>query len=146
MLRQWHKANFQESLSSKSTIPKNIRDHSPLNSKQLCLESVQIRSFFWSEYRKIRTRISSVFEHFWRSAIFLFIAKFPSILQKILDDIQKQSPGEKLSVQSFFCSAFSRIWTEYGDLLSKFLYSVKMQENTNQKNSASGQFSCSCFL
>ena len=28
-LRQWHKANFQESLSRKSTIPKNIRDHSP---------------------------------------------------------------------------------------------------------------------
>ena len=28
-LRQWHKANFQESLSRKSTIPTNIRDHSP---------------------------------------------------------------------------------------------------------------------
>ena len=28
-----------------------------------CEKSVQIRSYFWSEYRKIRTRKNSVFEH-----------------------------------------------------------------------------------
>ena len=33
------------------------------------LKSVEIRSYFWSEYRKIRTRNNSVFGHFSRSAI-----------------------------------------------------------------------------
>ena len=33
-----------------------------------CVKSVQIRSFFWSEYRKIRSRKNSVFAHFSRSA------------------------------------------------------------------------------
>ena len=28
-----------------------------------CLKSVQIRTFFWSEYKKIRTRKNSVFGH-----------------------------------------------------------------------------------
>ena len=32
-----------------------------------CVESVQIRSFFWSEYGKIRTRKNYVFGHFSRS-------------------------------------------------------------------------------
>ena len=32
----------------------------------------------------------------------------------------------------FFWSVFSSIWTEYGD---KSLYSVRILENTNQKNS-----------
>ena len=31
---------------------------------QHCLKSFQIRSYFWSEYRKIRTRNNSVFGHF----------------------------------------------------------------------------------
>ena len=33
-----------------------------------CMKSVQIRRFFWSEYRKIRNRKNSVFGHFSRSA------------------------------------------------------------------------------
>ena len=35
----------------------------------------------------------------------------------------------------FFWSAFSHIGTKYGDLLCKFPYSDRMQENTDQKNS-----------
>ena len=35
----------------------------------------------------------------------------------------------------FFWSVFSRIWTEYGDLLRKSPYSVQLCENTDQKNS-----------
>ena len=31
-------------------------------------------------------------------------------------------------------SVFSRIWTEYVDLLYKYLYSMRMRENTDQKN------------
>ena len=33
----------------------------------------------------------------------------------------------------FFCSVFSRIWTEYGDLLRKSSHSVRVRENTDQK-------------
>ena len=35
--------------------------------------------------------------------------------------------------QSFLWSLFSRIWTEYGDLQSKYPYSVRKRENTDQK-------------
>ena len=35
----------------------------------------------------------------------------------------------------FFWSVFSRIWFEYGEIRSISSYSVRMQENTDQKNS-----------
>ena len=38
-----------------------------LRSASHCVKYVQIRSYFWSEYRKIRTRNNSVFGHFSRS-------------------------------------------------------------------------------
>ena len=40
----------------------------------------------------------------------------------------------------FFWPVFSRIWTEYGDIRSISLYSVRMQENMYLKNSEYGQF------
>ena len=40
----------------------------------------------------------------------------------------------------FFWSTFSGIWTEYGYLRSKPLYSVRIRENTGQKNSEYGHF------
>ena len=46
----------------------------------------------------------------------------------------------------FFWSALSRIWTEFEDLQSKSLYSVRMRENTDQKNSKDEHFPRSvCF-
>ena len=38
-------------------------------------------------------------------------------------------------VKSVFWSAFSRIWTEYGEIGSISPYSVRMWENADQKNS-----------
>ena len=43
----------------------------------------------------------------------------------------------------FFWSAFPHIGTKYRDLLCKFPYSIRMPENTDQKNSEYGQFLCS---
>ena len=40
---------------------------------------------------------------------------------------------ESVQIQNFFWSIFSYIRTEYGDLRSKSLYSVQIQENTDQK-------------
>ena len=40
----------------------------------------------------------------------------------------------------FLWYVFSRIWTEYRDLLWRSPYSVRMRENTDQKNSKYGHF------
>ena len=44
-------------------------------------------------------------------------------------------------MRSFFWSVFSCIRTEYKDLRSKSQYSVRIQENTDEKNSIFGHFS-----
>ena len=47
---------------------------------------------------------------------------------------------ERFSVNSeFFLSVFSRIWTKYGEILCISLYSARMRENPDQKNSKYGQ-------
>ena len=40
---------------------------------------------------------------------------------------------KSVQIRNFFWSVFSCIWTEYDDLLRKFLYSVQVQKNTDQK-------------
>ena len=47
---------------------------------------------------------------------------------------------EKYSYSELFWSVFSRIWTEYAEILRVPLYSVRMLENTNQNNSEYGHF------
>ena len=46
----------------------------------------------------------------------------------------------KVSIRNFFWSVFSRIRTEYGDLLRKPPYSVRTLENADQKISVFAQF------
>ena len=48
---------------------------------------------------------------------------------------------KSVQIRSFFWSVIPCIWTKYGDLRTKFLYSVWMRENTDQKNSVFGNFS-----
>ena len=50
---------------------------------------------------------------------------------------------EKCLHLEFFRSVFSRIRTECGEMRSISPYSVRMRENTDQKNSEYGHFSCS---
>ena len=40
---------------------------------------------------------------------------------------------KSVQIKSFFWSVFSRIWTEYGEILRISPYSVQMQENTEWK-------------
>ena len=40
---------------------------------------------------------------------------------------------KSIQIRSFFWSAFSCIWPEYGDLLRKSLCSVRIEKNTDQK-------------
>ena len=53
---------------------------------------------------------------------------------------------ENCPSSEFFWSVFSRIRTEYGEILRISPYSVRMQENTDQKNSEYGHFSRSGSL
>ena len=50
---------------------------------------------------------------------------------------------EKCPYLEFFLSVFSRIRTEYGEILYISSYSVRIWENKDQKNSEYGHFSCS---
>ena len=54
--------------------------------------------------------------------------------------------GEKCPYLELFWFIFSRIWTEYGEMLRIFPYSVRMRENTDQKGSEYGHFSRSVSL
>ena len=53
----------------------------------------------------------------------------------------KDTLREKCPYSEFFWSIFSHIWTEYGEILRISPYSVRMRENTDQKNSEYGHFS-----
>ena len=63
----------------------------------------------------------------------------------VLYSPEKYHCVKSVQILSFFWFVFSCIRTEYGDLLGNFLYSVRIQENTDQKNSVFGHFSCSDF-
>ena len=54
--------------------------------------------------------------------------------------LKKQPLRQKCPNTEFFMTAYSCIPTEFGDLLRKPPYSVRKQENTDQKNSVFGYF------
>ena len=54
---------------------------------------------------------------------------------------QKQTLRKNCSYLECFWSISSHIWTKYGDLWSKSPYSVRMRENTDQKNPKTNSFS-----
>ena len=47
--------------------------------------------------------------------------------------LAKYHCAKSVQVRSFFCSVFSRIWTEYGEMRSISPYLVRMRQNTDQK-------------
>ena len=49
--------------------------------------------------------------------------------------LQKQTLRENRLYSELFWSVFSYIWTEFGDIRSISPYSVRVLENTDQKNS-----------
>ena len=53
---------------------------------------------------------------------------------------------EKCLYSECFWSVFSRIWTEYREILRISPYSVRMGENMDKKNSEYGHFSRSVFI
>ena len=53
---------------------------------------------------------------------------------------------EKCPYLELFCFVFTRIRTEYGQIQSISLYSVRMRENVDQTNSEYGHFSRSVII
>ena len=51
----------------------DIELEADIDLRQHCVKCVQMRSYFWAEYRKIRTRNNTVFGHCSRSAIILLL-------------------------------------------------------------------------
>ena len=75
---------------------------------------------------------------------FLSAANFEKAIKTLHESLRKMCLYSEL-----FWSAFSRIRTEYGEILRISAYSVRMRENADQKNSEYGHFSrseCVLFL
>ena len=53
---------------------------------------------------------------------------------------------KSVQIQSFFWFVFSCIWAEYGGLLRKSSYSVRIQENTDQEKFHIWTLSTQCIL
>ena len=64
-----------------------------------------------------------------------------SIVSKILNTSEGLTSREKCPYSEFFSSVFSLIQTEYGEIQSIFPYSVRLRENTEQRNSEYRHFS-----
>ena len=68
---------------------------------------------------------------------------FPVLDRVLLELTISLALCEKCPYSELFWSAFSRIWTEYGEILRISPYSVRMRKNTDHNNSEYGHFSCS---
>ena len=64
----------------------------------------------------------------------------------LLTNTFKDALREKCQYSELFWSAFSRIRTEYEDILRIFSYLVRMRENTDQNNLEYGHFLRSGYL
>ena len=86
----------------------------------LCLYN----KIFVSKYYRFIKKYCSFFFHMLKFYIYFL----DSIFQLPLHFVKS------VQIRSFFWSLFSCIRTEYGDLLRKSPYSVRVQKNTDQKN------------
>ena len=66
------------------------------------------------------------------TSIFSKNANITDVFKKDLK-LSKRHFVKSFQIRSFFWSIFCFIWTEYGDLLSKSPYSVRIQENMDQE-------------
>ena len=78
--------------------------------------------------RHLRQEKCSLFLDFYSSmTIWPFIASTTNL------EAPRSHNVKNVQIRSFFWSVFSRISTEYGEILRISPYSVRMPENTNQK-------------
>ena len=118
-----------------------------------CVKGVQIRSFFWSIFSCIRTEFGGLLRKSPYSVriqedtvqkklrIWTPFTQFQYLAIVIMRCVFRSQPniydgshcGKSVQIRSFFWSVCSFVQTNYGDLRSKYPYSVRIQENTDQK-------------
>ena len=79
-------------------------------------------------------------KHFWIS-----VTEIPSTVNSFNTNVPILV-HENCPYLEFFWSVFSRIWTEYWEILRISPYSVRVRENASQKNSKYGHFSLSVYF
>ena len=106
------------------------------------------RSFYGTFSRHLLPKIFFVFTCEHSSLFMVFFTScmtIPLLIFKTFvffpGSINRPTLREKWAYSEFFWSLFSLIWTKYGELRSISLYSVRMRENTDQKNSEYRHFS-----
>ena len=111
-----------------------------------CVKSVQIRSFFWSVFSRIRAEYGEILcippysvrmrENTAQKKLLIW-ALFTQCLNLSLSSVKawryNRHCVKSVQIRSFFWSVFSRIRAEYGEILCIPPYSVRMRENTAQK-------------
>ena len=103
-------------------------------------------SFFISQnfksFRKLRKTWCNVeYQHVSQSTFWIFHFNRKSFGHEawpINQESHEQKTAPKVSVFRVFLGRISRIWTEYGEILRISPSSVRMGENTDQKNSEYG--------
>ena len=94
---------------------------------------VDVIKFWQSSWIFIKSYLAS--QNHRVKATLMLLNLFVSLKKKFRRTLRKKCPYSEL-----FCSAFSRVRTEYGEILRISLYAVPMRENTDQNNSEYGHF------
>ena len=124
--------NFNNSISS-YVFPK------PLKHAEVTPIFKEDEETFKRNYRRISiiSVLSKVFERLMYNQLYPY---FKKVFSKLHCSLTKKALREKCTYLELFWSTFSRIRTGYGEILRISPYSVRMRENTDQKNSEYGHF------
>ena len=87
---------------------------------------------FWRSSHDLFCPLESYICQHCNSSVFLVL--FISQFHVKYFFLQNTHCVKSVQIRRFFCAVFSCIRTEYVDLRGKFPYSVRIQENTDQKN------------
>ena len=69
------------------------------------------------------------------TTLFVCHKNLAKLLEKLKRNPEQATLRKKCPYSKLFCSAFSRIRTEYGEIVRIFPYLVRMRENADQNNS-----------
>ena len=95
-------------------------------------------SHIWTEYEDIRS--ISPYSVRMRENADQYNSKYRHFLRSVDESVNPLTLRENCPYSELSCSTFSRIRTEYGEILRTSSYSVRMWENADQNNSENGQF------
>ena len=106
-----------------------------------CLVFLRFSPLYWfvlvCDDNFLLKRLASLADY---SFIYFLFFKIRTSNYCMVNNVTKHSHCVKCLYLEFFWSLFSRIRTEYVEILRIFPYSLRMRENTDQKNCEHGHF------